>query len=213
MVSFGLNADSDALLLVEGKDDEQFVYHLHNCLKLNLSAEIRPTGGVNYLLKQLRAEVQQPGRKILGAIVDADEDLNERWRKIVYLLSERGIGAPSTPNPSGTIIPSENMYPKIGIWIMPDNQSSGELEDFVFNLIDSNDEGKSLAHKYIDNIPDYLQKFKNKRTKAELIAWLANTSRPGKIGASIQDGNFDINKPIANEFTNWLTRLFDSSST
>ena len=209
MINRGPKENSDALLLVEGEDDEHFVKHLHDKFQLNLSLDIKNAGGIDEVVKWFRAEVQEPGRKVLGVIVDADEVLNERWKEIVSILSSKGIKTPATPAPSGTIITSEKMYPKIGIWIMPDNRSSGELEDFAIQMIKNDDEVMPLAQNYIDSIPVGQREFrKNKRTKVELFAWLANAHKPGRIGASISTGKLKIDNSISKEFANWLTRLF-----
>ena len=209
MKKFGPEENKSAELLVEGVDDLHFVKQFHDKLQLNLSFGISVTNGFNKLCSELPIRVSQSGIKILGVIVDADDDLDERWNEVVGVLTDKGISAPESPTPSGTIIQSNNRLPKLGIWVMPDNKSIGELEDFAFNMIDKNDRVKPLAQCYINSIPKNLQKFKNnKRPKAELFAWLAHTEEPGRIGASIGAGNFDIHSPISKEFANWLNQLF-----
>ena len=198
---------SDVLLLVEGKDDEHFVDHLIKERGLNLSVKIESTDGVYSLLEQLRTEIQPASRKILGIIVDADDNFDSRWKEIVDILSKKGVSTPKEAARSGTIIPPEKGFPKIGIWIMPDNKSNGELEDFVLEMIPENDEIMPLAKKYINEIPKKRQEFRRKRTKAELFAWLANARKPGRIGASISSGKFNINSSNSNVFVEWLEQL------
>lgn len=198
---------NDVLLLVEGEDDKHFVHHLLNKRQLDFSMKIESADGVYKLLNRLRTEAQPDSRKVLGIIVDADDDFNNRWKEIIDALSKYGVSTPETPTRSGTIIPSKNKLPKIGIWIMPDNESNGELEDFVFKMISKNDKVIPLAQKYISDITENHQKFAHKRTKAELFAWLANTKKPGRIGASIGADNFDIHSSNSNEFVKWLQQL------
>ena len=204
--------DSDVLLLVEGEDDKHFVYHLINKRELNLNLpeeNIISTDGVNNLLQRLYADVQ-PSRKILGIMVDADKNCNKRWKEIIDILSEKGVSTPKTPTRSGTIIPPENDLPKIGIWIMPDNRSKGELEDFVLEMIPENDEIMPIARKYIREIPENRQEFAHhKRTKSELFAWLANARKPGRIGASIGAGKFNADSSNSDVFVEWLKQLLD----
>ena len=209
MNKFGPEENKSAELLVEGVDDVHFVKHFHDKLELNLSFGISVTDGFNKLCGELPTRVLQSGIKTLGVIVDADDDLDERWNEVVRVLIDKGVSAPESPTPSGTIIQSNNRLPKLGIWVMPDNKSIGELEDFAFNMIDKNDKVKPLAQCYINSIPENLQIFKNnKQPKAELFAWLAHTKEPGKIGASIGADNFDVDSPVAREFARWLSRLF-----
>ena len=201
--------DSEVLLLVEGEDDKHFVYHLINQRKLNLNLpedNIISTGGVSKLLQRLEADIQ-PSRKILGIMVDADKNCNKRWKEIIDILSEKGVSTPEIPARSGTIIPPENDLPKIGIWIMPDNRSKGELEDFVLKMIPEDDEVMTLAQKFIEEIPEDWQEFAHKRTKAELFAWLANARKPGRIGASIGADKFNIDSSNSNVFVEWLKQL------
>ncbi len=204
---------SDVLLLVEGEDDQHFVHHLIKKRQLNLSVEIESTVGVYNLLEQLRTEVQPANRKILGIIVDADDNFDSRWKEIVDILSKKGVSTPQKAARSGTIIPPKNGFPKIGIWIMPDNGSKGELEDFVLEMIPKEDEVIPLAKKYIEEIPKKWQEFGKKRTKAELFAWLANARKPGRIGASIDTGKIKVDSSNSNAFVEWLKQLLDQTST
>ena len=77
---------------------------------------------------------------------------------------DRGVGRPSRNrlqgadlnppqplSPDGTIIQAN---PRIGIWLMPDNMSVGELEDFVVQMIPEGDQVWPLSQRYIEEIPE-----------------------------------------------------------
>ena len=94
---------------------------------------------------------------------------------------------------------------------MPDNQSNGEIEDFVVNLIPVGDPIWPRAQDYIDNIPEEDRKFKkHKAQKARIHAWLATCEKPRRMGLAIKTGNLDSDVPIAVTFTEWIKRLFSN---
>ena len=73
--------------------------------------------------------------------------------------------------------------PRIGIWVMPDNQSVGELEDFVAQMIPDHDLVWPRSQTYIVDIPPPARKFAdNKINKSQVHAWLAARSFPASWG-------------------------------
>ena len=53
---------------------------------------------------------------------------------------------------TGSVFPGPRGM-QVGVWLMPDNRSSGELEDFVHDLIPATDPVLPRAKCYIDEIP------------------------------------------------------------
>ena len=72
------------------------------------------------------------------------------------------------PRRPATIIESTGMILdaplRIGIWLMPDNRSTGELEDFVGSMIPSADPVWPRAEAFIDGIPPSDRKFAPSKT-------------------------------------------------
>ena len=133
-------------------------------------------GGVDKLLAAIGPEIKSPGRKVVGIVVDANDDLTSRWNAVADKLKEANIQPPSVPHDDGTIICE---IPRIGIWLMPNNQSSGELEDFVGTMIPPEDPVWPLSGQYIDKIPVAARKFAaDKALRAKLYAWLATREAP-----------------------------------
>ena len=96
---------------------------------------------------------------------------------------------------------------------MPDNESSGESEDFVKHLIPIKDPVWPLAQDYIDKIPSEHRKFKNKKiVQAQIHAWLAAHANPRKMGTAIEAGDLDAQAPLAKSFADWLRQLFPEFS-
>ena len=113
---------------------------------------------------------------------------------------------PDHPKPEGTII---NSRLKIGIWIMPDNKSPGEIEDFAVQMVPENDLIWPSSREDIDKIPEGEQLFSsNKKEKAQLFAWLATRKEPGRKGAAVGAGHFDLGNSLNRIFLKWLSDLF-----
>ena len=82
-------------LLVEGKNDQHVIWALCNQHQLpeNFSVEIpeeKGTGGIEALLDQLPARLDEPNLQTLGIVVDADQDLLARWQSVANRLNTIG---------------------------------------------------------------------------------------------------------------------------
>ena len=201
---------SDRLLLVEGPDDQHVVRHLWERRHgRGLPFQISPRGGVEGVIESIRDEARALGRQALGILVDANDSPATRWQAISDRLASVGIQTPAAPHPNGTIIEAADDTPRIGIWMMPDNQSPGELEDFVAQMIPGGDPVWPLSQNYIDGIPAVHRKFASgKILRAKIHAWLATREDPRQMGLAIRTRDLDINGALCTRFTDWLDRLF-----
>jgi len=200
------------VLLVEGHNDRKVVEHLleahGECPEQHFKIEDK--GGFDPLHESITVHVKAPGLKTLGILVDANDNLNARWQSISDQLSrdDRAI-QPQQPKPGGNVFPLGPQGPRIGIWLMPDNQVTGELEDFIHGLIPGNDPVWPRAKDYIDSIPKKDRKFKDrKRIRAYVHAWLAACEKPRPMGLAISTGDLDKNAAGAVRFVGWLRTLF-----
>jgi len=200
------------VLLVEGIDDKHVV---HNIWTVNqndnsLPFLIKPCGGINNLLRSIPVELKFDGLESIGILVDANDDIQNRWSQVINWIIKSGysIQVPQNPVQYGTIIPS---IPRIGVWIMPDNHSKGELESFVQRLIPMNDSIWKRAQQYVADIPTEERKFKpHKEMRAMVHAWLAVREKPRQMGGAIRTGDLDGKSSLALKFNCWLNSLFVS---
>ena len=72
--------NNDRVLLVEGPNDKHVVRHLCNFHKEVPKFWILDKEGIEVLLEDIGSEILAPGRKAVGIIVDANDDLDARWR-------------------------------------------------------------------------------------------------------------------------------------
>lgn len=196
------------VLLVEGQDDFHVVEHLRH---RHATVEEMPSFGVIVkdndaeLLKSVRWEIQTGGREVVGILIDSDDDVAARWQSVRNRLPD-GYDLADRPVAGGAIIET---VPRVGVWLMPDNESAGELEDFVSQMVPSDDPMWPLAERYIDGIPNHARQFPaGKVSRAKLYAWLATREDPRRMAEAIRTRDLAIDGALCREFVEWLRRLF-----
>ena len=205
------NSSPACMLLVEGHSDKQVVRNLRKRFRGARSIpafEIRQEGGFDKLLPVIEAEIDAPGRKSLGILVDANDTPAKRWDAVTERIRRaRPSMKIGDPAPEGIIVGGT---PKVGIWLWPDNQSHGELEDFVAGMIPNDDPVWPSSESYIDDIPIRYRKFaKKKTTRAKVHAWLATRETPGYIGSVVGDEDELLTDGmLVTRFSDWLRKLF-----
>lgn len=158
------------------------------------------------MLPSIGPEIKVPSRQVVGLLVDANNDLAARWDAVTKRLRDENIKVPEHPDPTGTLIDTKGK-PRVGIWLMPDNESPGELENFVVQMIPREDPVWPLSRDYIDGIPQADRKFSATK-KAQLYAWLAARKEPRLMGWAIRDRDLGIDGDLSQKFVDWLARLF-----
>lgn len=203
------SVSSGRILLVEGADDRWVVERLFDRLAQPRSFDILQANGVERLIDRIGTEVLAQGLEVFGVVVDSDNDIESRWQAIRREFESVGIALPANRSNRGVIMPSS---PRVGVWLMPDNVSNGQLEDFVQSMIPSDDQVWPLADSFVDSIPLELREFSpNKITRAKLYSWLATRKEPGPMSRAIQAQYLDIHTRQAQSFLNFLTELFSES--
>lgn len=201
--------NGDRVLLVEGQDDKHVIQHL--CVQCQPMPEfhIVDKGGIQELLDSIIQEARVSGRKALGILLDVNADFNARWSAVADRLRREDIEVPHTPEQTGTLIDGTIRTPRIGVWLMPDNEIPGELEDFVAEMIPGDDPVWPRARRYIDSIPEIDRKFSEKKTqRARVHAWLATREDPRQMGAAIGARDLHVDGALSTKFADWLRELF-----
>ncbi len=202
--------NNDRVLLVEGQDDEHVVQHLCRRSQPISSFHIENKLNIDNLLDSIKQEVRVPSRKAVGILVDANDCLNSRWQAVTDRLDQAGLEVPHSPELVGTIIDGTTRTPRVGIWLMPDNTSPGELENFVSKMIPDDDPVWPRSQCYIDGIPRDDRKFIEKKImRAKVHAWLATRTEPRKMGAAIGGRDLHVDGTLSTAFANWLRQLFE----
>ncbi len=218
------------LLLVEGKDDENVVGHI--CLKTRTtitSFKLQPAvierkvdgvkikeEGIDVLLRLLPIEIKnRDGSKTLACIVDADDAIAARWQQIAHILQAAGYQDLPASFENGLILPPTNILPKFGLWIMPDNQLAGKLEDFLRYLIpvgdDLIDEVEIALNRLEHSVPSKRRYREVDRPKVFMHTWLAWQEKSGlPYGSAIKATFLTTNHELCARFVAWLNALFNA---
>ncbi len=173
--------------------------------------EFKPCDGDEGVLNSVKLSIEFSKGRTVGFVIDADLSQPSRWKAISSRLENVGVEVPEKIPSNGFIGYSDEYQTKVGVWLMPDNQSSGALEDFLKKLIDDKDpliehavnsttEAKYLKARFSDS----------DIKKAELHTWLAWQKDPGcKYGIAINAEYFQHNSKLAKRFVNWFKKLYD----
>jgi hypothetical protein len=201
------------VLMVEGPDDEHVVKNICGQRQLGKTLDIKPYGGKAPLIEGIGVRLKESDIGALGIILDADTDLHARWQAVAFRLSAAGYtDVPATPVPEGTVIesPADSLLPRVGVWLMPDNQLPGILEDFLRFLVPAGDRLLARVDQALISIPAGERRFPEVRAaKARIHTWLAWQEEPGKpFGQAISARYLDPSLPAANLFAGWLQRTF-----
>ena len=205
------------ILLVEGTDDEHVFKHLCGNRDVPELSEIKSQEGIAKLLENFPVRLKESEVEIVGVVVDADTDVALRWQSLRDILLKTGYkNIPHDPSPEGVIFdpPSDTLLPRVGVWIMPDNQTNGILEDFLRFLVP---EKAPLFHRVkssVAAIPESERRFHQRDESKVLIhTWLAWQEKPGKpLGTAITAKYLEPNVAQVDVLISWLNRLFFEKS-
>ncbi|PZN84189.1 MAG: hypothetical protein DM484_03170 [Candidatus Methylumidiphilus alinenensis] len=209
------------LLLVEGVNDLNFLcqlfvkrgiydYNKQENQFIPKSFSSKEKGSYTELKNGLVEELKDESLQAIGIVVDADENLQDRWKDLTKQLQKLEYSdIPNEPNPLGWISETKGKIP-LGVWLMPDNTISGILEHFIAWMVPDKNENPLWNHveNSISNVPD--RRFANKDlAKAQIATWLAWQKEPGQpISYAIFKKYVDPNSTSADPFIAWVKRLF-----
>lgn len=198
------------VLLTEGKNDCHVIASLCMQYKIPENFGLYDCGSDDKALRRLSALIAgSEVMETIGIVLDADNpNLRSKWESLKFRLEKESYSLPDSPLLDGTIVTSEGK-PKIGIWLMPNNDADGMLEDFCHALVDksvidfASECVKEAENKQITTFID------NHRSKAIIHTFLAWQNEPGMpLGLAITAKTLDGSKPIAKQFVCFLENLF-----
>jgi hypothetical protein len=207
-------------LLVEGPDDAWSIINLlkRHGYDWDDDSIVRPyvnaVGGKDSLLRAPLLQAAAKSYDRLGIVVDADLEPSDRWKALRGAL--RGVeDLPDAPSGGGTIIESARVpgfgVARLGVWLMPDNQAPGTLEDFLAKLVPADDRCWPHADVSTRKARDELEAPLEEKDHAKGVihTWLAWQKQPGQpLGQAITARAFAHDTPQALEFVGWFLRLF-----
>jgi len=195
------------LLLVEGNDDEGFFQKIIEEININNIQIIPMKGKDNFRTENLNSIINMPNFmnivKSLGIVRDANDNANIVFSEICNVLKSLNLPIPNQPM---NIV---NGDLKIGVLIIPPNNSKGELEDLCLSLIERYDEMycveeyfKCLKQKLLSN------DFPKNLSKAKIKTFLASRRESvPHLGIAAGRGYFPLEHNILNGIKVFLKSL------
>ena len=218
---------SSKIIMVEGESDKSFFEEVCKILGLNTKIQVAPPRdiggqhnskeGIFKHLSSLLPLLDQGQLTHLAVVMDADHQLagglgcNATISRMESILTPFGFSLRknSDPKKSGLVFDHNDGLNSIGVWVMPNNQNEGMIEDWMKMCVSAS-EKTLLQHAIQITKALPIQKFKeHHRSKAEIATWLAWQSKPDR-GAyhALQENNFDSNSPAFQQLVDWLKRIF-----
>ena len=197
-------------LLLEGNDDQHVIWALCEKHAIKESFDVINCEGIINLIDQIPIRFKQSNIKTVGIVIDADSEMQNRWDLIKSTLETIGFNLPIEIPLKGLIVQKNNL--KVGVWIMPNNNLNGMLEDFISFLVPKEDKllpivASTLIEIEAKNLNSYSLIHKS---KAIVHTWLSWQDDPGTpLGLAITKRYLNTDEETCLKLINWLNDLFN----
>lgn len=174
---------------------------------------IKHTGGVDAIMRApfLGGELKQPGLKVLGIMIDADDEPETRWQWFRNLLAARQFRDLPDAMPRDGLIVEDTDGLRLGLWLMPDCSSAGMLETFLALLVPGIDSGlwNHAGAAFEQALSVGAPCLDAHHDKARIHTWLAWQDPPGtSFGLALTKKILDPNALGAAAFVTWFKQLY-----
>ena len=196
-------------LLVEGNDDFHVIKALCQKYAITENFEIIDCKGVDRLFIQIPERLKQSELEALAIIIDADTEIKNRWDTLKTVFSKQEITLPNEIPGEGLTFKINHL--RISLWVMPNNELNGMLEDFISFLIPKEDKLLQIANQTLyaiekEKLNNYIHAHKS---KALIHTWLSGQEDPGTpMGHAITKKFLTTEEETCNKLINWLSTSF-----
>lgn len=191
------------LLIGEGKDESIFFQELLGTVGA-VDVQVLEYGGKTQLSRFLRTLPTVPGfsdLKSLGITRDGDDSARSAFESVAGSLGKAGLPIPKRP---GEYVPGS---PRVGVFILPDCQRPGMLEDLCLDSIQA---GPAMAcvNGFFDCLRQHNHPEPNALSKARVHVWLASCSEPDRrLGEAAQRGYWPLEHPVFGMLKSFISQL------
>lgn len=197
-------------LLVEGNDDQHVIWALCEKFQVKENFDVIDSNGIESLYEQLPIRFKQSDIETIGIIIDADAEIAKRWEKVRSILIKEGFTIPEELPAEGLVVTHNNI--KVGVWVMPNNNLNGMLEDFISFLVPKDDVLMPIVSETLQSIEDReLNKYSLiHKSKASIHSWLSWQADPGTpMGLAITKKYLTTEEENCSILIKWLVKLFE----
>ncbi len=198
-----LRIEKTKLLLVEGKDEEEFFSAVADRLSVE-DLQIAGIAGKDRIRQNLKALVVDPGfREVvsLGVVRDADANPGGAFASVKDALSAAGLPCPRVPTR-----PAKGP-PKVNVMILPSSAKKGSLEDLCLQTI-TDDPAAGCVDDLFDCLVRDGVKAPKALSKARVRAFLATRQNPTlPLGLAAQRGYWPLDHEALQEIRDFLLSM------
>jgi len=191
------------LLIGEGKEEERFFGALLTHLGIG-DVQVEQYGGKQGLASYLKNLLVRPGYPALvslGVTRDADISAREAFQSVYDTLRNIGLSTPDRPQTSAT------GRLRVGVFILPDGQRSGMLEDLCLSAIQAYPEWGCIE-AYFQCITATANRQPANMSKARVHVWLASQVEADKqLGVAAEIGYWPWDNPPFDALKQFLRAL------
>jgi hypothetical protein len=192
------------VLVGEGRDEVNFFEALTAHLGVT-DIQVEEYGGKGNLSRYLREFVSaRPGRQnvlALGITRDADGNAALAFQGICTLLTNNQLSIPAT---AGQVAVGT---PRVGVYLFPDNQRDGMLEDLCLDSVQT-DGAVSCVDEYLRCVARNTGRQPSPPAKARVHIWLASQLVPDlRLGEAAQKGFWPWTAPALAPLIRFLQAL------
>jgi hypothetical protein len=173
---------------------------------------ISPSGGAEEIItaKLVPLKLKERLTDTLGVMLDADDNPKTRYGRIRSQCQADFSDMPEELPPEGLVIENGNKK-RLGVWIMPDNVTSGALEVFLQYLVPAH--SAPIWSHAVTSVAAAKQlgaPYHNSHChKANLYTWLAWQNEPAqRAGEALTRKILDPHAPSAAPFVQWFRNLY-----
>lgn len=205
------------VLLVEGFNDKGVIQEVLNAYGVDFDFDIKVCDSVDNMPDEIRLRIMNPSAyAILGIVADADTSTHSRWQQIRNILHNTGLyncKRLSLSQDGNIVLPIDSDAGiKFGAWIMPNNEYSGALEDFLLEMVPADD---TLMSEVEDKLSEFELKGRQRyplkfHNKAKIQTFLAWERKPGiSVSTAIKAHILNPHTPTADRFVEWIKNVFE----
>lgn len=192
------------ILLVEGKDECLFFKAFLTRIRLIDEIQIFDSGGITNIKDRL-ADIKKmsgfPRVNAIGIVRDADSDSLKSFLSVKNALRDLQLPFPDTA------FEITNTNPKLCVFILPDANTNGELEDLCLMSIKHKNEIRCVNQYFSCLTEKGLNKAK-KPSKSKIHVYLASQEEMVSIGVAAAKGYWPLDNQVFSRIENCFSTLF-----
>jgi hypothetical protein len=212
------------VLLVEGNSDKSFFEKICKRLSLDAVVQVAPPKdlggrfnskeGVFQRLEVLLNQLNDGQITHIALVVDADYSEHHGLGCQKTIDRVTAIVKPfdfelDPASENGLCFKHTDGFADLGLWVMPDNQQEGMLEDWIKTCVKVDEQTLFQTASSVVQVLENPKFSTHLTAKAEVATWLAWQKQPGHgLYLTLKDDLLDGDSPLFKAIEQWLLGIF-----